>query len=376
MSQRDYYEVLGVSRDAGEDEIKKAYRKLAFQYHPDRNPDDAEAETKFKEAAEAYEVLKDADKRATYDRFGHAGMNGSGFGGGFSNSEDIFSSFSDIFGDLFGFGGGGGGRGPRPTAGADLRYNLTISFRQAAKGDEVTLTIPKQVHCPECNGTGAEPGTSPETCQQCGGSGQVVQSQGFFRVSVPCPVCHGRGQVIRSLCPRCKGDGTVPETRELSVRIPAGVDSGSRLRLRGEGEPGEYGGPHGDLYVVIYVEEDEVFERQGQNLIYRLEIDFTQAALGETVEVPTLDDPTTLHIPAGTQSGKVLRLRDLGLPHIGRQPQGDLLVEVNVKTPQDLTKEQEELLREFARLEEEKQGKPLNRAKQFFKKAVGKAMGE
>lgn len=375
MSQRDYYEVLGVSRDASEDEIKKAYRKQAFQYHPDRNPDDAEAEAKFKEAAEAYEVLRDSQKRATYDRFGHAGMNGSGFGG-FHSSEDIFSSFSDIFGDLFGFGGAGASRGPRPTAGADLRYNLNISFRQAANGDEIKLTIPKRVHCPDCHGTGAEPGTSPETCQQCGGAGQVTQSQGFFRVAVPCPVCHGRGQIIRSVCARCKGEGTVPETRELSVRIPAGVDTGSRLRLRGEGEPGENGGPNGDLYVVIYVEEDDVFERQGQDLIYTAELSFTQAALGDTIEVPTLDEPTKLHIPKGTQSGRVLRLRDLGMPHLSGAHQGDLLVQVIVKTPEDLTKDQIELLKEFARLEEEKNAKPLNKAKSFFKKAARKAMGD
>lgn len=378
MSQRDYYEVLGVSRDASEDEIKKAYRKLAFQYHPDRNPGDSEAEDKFKEAAEAYEVLSNAQKRAQFDQFGHAGMNGGGFGGGgFHNAEDVFSSFGDIFGDLFGFGGAAGGsRGPRPTAGADLRYNLKVSFRQAAKGDEITLSIPRKAHCPECHGSGAAEGSEPETCQHCGGSGQVTQSQGFFRVSVPCPVCHGRGQVIKNPCPRCKGEGIVQETRDLSVRVPAGVDNGSRLRLRGEGEPGEFGGPPGDLYVVIYVEEDDVFEREGQHLIYRLDVSFTQAALGDTVEIPTLDEPTKLHIPKGTQSGKVLRLRDLGMPGLGGRPRGDLLVEVQVKTPEGLTREQEDLLREFARLEEEKQKKPLHKVKSFFKKTADKVMGE
>ncbi|NJB67035.1 molecular chaperone DnaJ [Desulfobaculum xiamenense] len=375
MSQRDYYEVLGVSREASEDEIKKAYRKLAFQFHPDRNPDDPEAEAKFKEAAEAYEVLRNADKRATYDRFGHAGMNGSGFGG-FSNSEDIFASFGDIFGDLFGFGATGARRGNRPTAGADLRYNLNITFRQAAKGDEIKLSIPRKAHCSDCGGSGAAAGTTPETCRHCGGSGQVTQSQGFFRVAMPCPVCRGRGQVIKTPCARCKGDGVVEEIRELSVRIPAGVDNGSRLRLRGEGEPGEFGGPPGDLYVVIYVEEDEVFERQGQDLVYRLVLSFPQAALGDTVEVPTLDEPSKLVIPKGTQNGKVLRLRDLGMPSLGGRQHGDLLVQVLVQTPEDLTREQEDLLREFARLEEEKQAKPLHKVKKFFKKAAGKAMGD
>lgn len=374
MSQRDFYEVLGVSRSASEDEIKRAYRKLALQFHPDRNPDDKAAEEKFKEAAEAYDVLRDEEKRARYDRFGHAGVgNGNGYGQGFSSTEDIFAHFSDIFGDLFGFAGAAGGRsrGPRAQAGSDLRYNLNISFRQAAKGDEVTLRLPRRVPCSECEGSGAAPGTKPETCRHCNGAGQIRQTQGFFQIAMPCPVCRGEGQVIATPCPKCKGSGEQQEIKELQVRIPAGVDSGNRLRLRGEGEPGVHGGPPGDLYVVITVEEDKVFRRQGQDLIIKHEISFVQAALGDRVEVPSLDEPMTLEIPAGTQSGEVFRLVDKGLPYLGHGHMGDLLVEIKVVTPTSLTKKQEELLREFARLDEEK---PLAKVKKMARK-IGKAMG-
>jgi molecular chaperone DnaJ len=372
MSQRDYYEVLGVGRDAAEDEIKRQYRKLALQYHPDRNPDNPEAEQKFKEAAEAYDVLRDADKRARYDRFGHAGLNGNGGGHGFANAEDVFAHFSDIFGDLFGFATGSSRmRGPRPQAGADLRYNLSISFRQAAKGDEVTLRLPKKAACDECGGSGAAPGTRPETCRHCGGSGQIRQSQGFFQIAVPCPVCRGEGQVIPTPCPKCKGAGILQQVRELSVRIPAGVDTGNRLRLRGEGEPGLHGGPPGDLYVVVNVEQDKTFRRQGQDLVITHEISFVQAALGDRIEVPTLDDPVTLEIPRGTQGGEVFRLTDQGLPYLGHHQKGDLLVEVRVLTPTSLSKKQEELLREFAKLEE---GKPFEKVKKVARK-IGKAMG-
>lgn len=372
MSQRDYYEVLGVSRSASQDEIKKAYRKKAMEFHPDRNPDNPEAEAKFKEAAEAYDVLRDDEKRQRYDRFGHAGVNGNGFGGGgFHSAEDIFSQFGDIFGDLFGFSMGGASRGPRAQAGADLRYNLTITFRQAAKGDEVTLKIPKRVTCAECNGSGAAPGTTPETCSRCNGRGQVRQSQGPFSISMPCHACSGTGQIISNPCPKCRGAGIVQEVKELSVRIPAGVDSGNRLRLRGEGEPGIHGGPPGDLYVVITVEADKTFRRHGQDLVITREISFVQAALGDRIEVPTLDDPITVEIPKGTQNGEIFRMNDYGLPSLGYGSNGDLLVEIVVKTPTKLSKRQEELLREFAQLEEEK---PMSKAKNLFKK-VGKAMG-
>jgi molecular chaperone DnaJ len=373
MSQRDYYEVLGVSRDAADDEIKRAYRKKAMEFHPDRNPDNPEAEAKFKEAAEAYDVLRDAEKRARYDRFGHAGVNGNGYGGGggFSSTEDIFAHFGDIFGDLFGFAGMGGARGPRPQAGSDLRYNLNISFRQAARGDEVTLRIPKNVTCPDCSGSGAAPGTQPETCPQCGGSGQVVRQQGFFQMAMPCSACRGEGRIVRNPCPRCRGAGQVQDIRELSVRIPAGVDTGNRLRLRGEGEPGVHGGPPGDLYVVIRVDDDKTFRRQGQDLVVRKEISFVQAILGDKVEVPTLDDPVTVDIPRGTQSGEVFRIAGKGLPHLGSSQTGTLLVEVTVRIPSSVNDEQEKLLREFERLEE---NRPLRKVKNMFKKA-GKAMG-
>jgi len=371
MSKADYYELLGVPKDASEDELKKAYRQMAFKYHPDRNPDDAESEHKFKEAAEAYEVLRDPQKRARYDRFGHQGLGDTGFGG-FSSSDDVFSTFSDIFGEFFGFSAGGRGRGPRPQAGGDLRYDLRVSFRDAAKGSEVTLKIPKNVPCPECEGTGAAPGSKRETCRQCGGQGQVHQSQGFFRIAVTCPVCRGEGTMVANPCPRCRGRGQVPDVRELKVRIPAGVDDGTRLRVRGEGEPGLHGGPPGDLFVVIYVEEDKTFRRQGQDLIFTAEIGMVQAALGHKLEVPTLDGVETMEIPKGTQSGEVFSLRGMGLPHPSRGHKGDLLVEVIVKTPTSLSKKQEELLKEFAALEEDK---PMKKVKDFFKKAKDKAMG-
>lgn len=372
MTKRDYYEILEVTRTASGDEIKKAYRQMALRYHPDRNPDDTQAEALFKEAAEAYDILRDPDKRARYDRFGHEGVSGNGFGGGFSNNEDIFSHFSDIFGDLFGFSmGGRGARGTRAQQGSDLRYNLEISLRQAASGDEITLKIPKKVSCPDCGGSGAEPGTSAESCRQCGGAGQVRHNQGFFQIAMPCPACHGLGQVITHPCAHCKGAGAVQETRELAVRIPAGVDTGNRLRLRGEGEPGLYGGPAGDLYVVIHVAEDKVFQREGQNLLIDKEISFVQAALGDKLEVPGLDAPLSMEIPKGTQSGEVFRLQGGGLPYVNNSRKGDLLVEIKVLTPTRLSSRQEELLREFAELEKDK---PLNKAKKVLKK-MGKAMG-
>lgn len=373
-SKRDYYEVLGVSRDASEDEIKRAYRKLAFENHPDRNPDDADAETRFKEAAEAYEVLRDPQKRQRYDQFGHAGVGNGGAGGfgGFNSNEDIFSAFGDIFSEFFGFAGGGRSRGPRPRAGMDLRYNLTISFREAARGVEQTITIPTEVPCEECDGTGAAPGSSPETCKQCGGAGQVHQSQGFFRIAVTCPVCRGEGVVITNPCSKCRGRGTNAEMRDLNVRIPAGVDDGSRLRLRGEGEPGEYGGPPGDLYVVIHVEDDKTFDRQGQDLIYQTSVSMVDAALGKKIEVPTLDDPVTMEVPRGTQSGEIFKLKGKGLPYLGSEHKGDLLVEVTVKTPTRLTRKQEDLLKEFKKLEK---NKPINKVKNFFKKE-DKAVGD
>ena len=368
MSQRDYYEILGVAKDASEDEIKRAYRKLALKYHPDHNPDNPEAEQKFKEAAEAYDVLRNPERRANYDRFGTADPSGMG-GAGFTNAEDIFSQFGDIFGDIFGFGGHTRSRGPRPQQGDDLRYNLTISFREAAKGVEKPIRVPRHMECPECGGSGAAKGSSRETCKQCGGSGQVVMRQGFMQFVQPCSSCHGRGYTIPKPCPKCKGEGIVETVRELSVRIPAGVYDGARLRLRGEGEMGIHGGPNGDLYVVLHVEEDDVFERDDQNLIYTATITFPQAALGTRIQIPSLNEGETLDldIPKGTQSGKVFTIRNKGLKYPGQNRMGDLLVQVVVKTPTKLSSKQEELLREFEKLSEE-QGKGI------FDK-VKKAMG-
>lgn len=370
MSQRDYYEILGVERTATHEEIKRAYRKLALKYHPDHNPDDPEAEDKFKEAAAAYDILQDAEKRSLYDRFGHAGVSG---GQHFSSNEDIFSHFSDIFADLFGFSrmGGAGRTGNRAQAGADLRYNLDIPFRQAARGGEVKISVPRHVACGECGGSGAAPGTQPATCPQCGGMGQVRRSQGFFQVSMPCPQCHGSGRIIPTPCPKCMGQGVEEQIRELSVNIPAGVDTGNRLRLRGEGEPGLNGGPPGDLFVVLHVDDDGDFERQGQDLFISREISFVKAALGGKIEVPTLDEPISLEVPRGTQSGQIFRIKGAGLPYPGQSRQGSLLVELKVLTPARLSAAQEKLLREFEELEEKK---PLSKAKKAFKKA-GKAMG-
>ncbi|WP_298067460.1 molecular chaperone DnaJ [uncultured Mailhella sp.] len=351
MSQRDYYEVLGVARDASEDEIKRAYRKLALKYHPDHNPNNPEAEQKFKEAAEAYDVLRDPERRAHYDRFGTAD---TGMGGGFNSAEDIFAQFGDIFGDLFGFGGARS-RGPRPQQGDDLRYTMTISFREAALGTEKHIKIPRHATCTECGGSGAAKGSSRETCKKCGGSGQIGIRQGFMQFFQPCPACRGQGFTIPKPCPKCRGTGMVEVTRELTVHIPAGVYDGARLRLRGEGEAGVHGGPPGDLYVVLRVEDDKVFERDEQNLIYTAAISFPQAALGTRIQVPGIkeDDALELDIPKGTQSGKIFQLRGKGLPYPGEKRMGDLLVRIVVKTPTHLTAEQEKLLQEFEKLTEQ-----------------------
>ncbi len=363
MSQRCYYEVLSVSKTASEDEIKKSYRSLAMKFHPDHNPDNAEAEQKFKEAAEAYDVLRDAERRARYDRFGHAGVNGHA-GGGFGSTEDVFSHFSDIFGDLFGFSSNAN----RAMRGADLRYNLKIPFAKAASGDEVVLQLPKRVVCADCSGSGAAPGSKPETCRHCNGAGQIRRAQGFFQISSPCPVCRGEGQIIVKPCPRCKGDGILNETRELSVQIPAGVDTGTRLRVRGEGEEGSNGGPAGDLYVVISVEQDKTFRRQGNDLIFTQEITFVQAILGYRLEVPSLQDNVTLEIPRGIQSGTVLRIKGEGMPILGRTTRGDLLVEIKILTPTRISEKQEELLREFEKHAPEEG--VMNKIKKATKKAA------
>lgn len=345
----DYYEILGVSVSCSAEELKSAYRKKAMKHHPDRNPGDTEAEAAFKSCAEAYSVLSDTEKRRVYDQYGHDGLNGQGFNG-FNGFEDIFSSFGDVFSDLFGFSS----RSSRGQAGADLRYDLNISFEQAVFGDELELTIPRMTVCEDCGGSGAEPGTSASACPDCQGRGQVYRSQGFLRIATTCPTCNGEGRVVDSPCPRCFGHGRTREEAQVKVRIPAGVDTGARLRLRGEGENGLRGGPTGDLYVVLTVDEHEVFHREDEHLILVEHINIAQAALGMELEVPTLDEPRQLKIPAGVQPGKVFRIRGEGIPRLRGSGRGDLLIQILVDTPTKLTARQKEILEEFDRLEQEK----------------------
>lgn len=346
MAKSDYYQVLEVSREAGEEEIKKAYRKLAFKFHPDRNPDDTEAEERFKEAAEAYEVLRDPEKRQLYDRFGHDGLRGSGFGG-FSGFEDIFSSFGDIFGDFFGFSPRGRTR-TRARKGADLRYDLRISFLEGAFGKETEIEFRRHEACPTCEATGLKPGTGPAACPTCHGRGEVSRSQGFFTLNTTCNHCGGTGQIITNPCPDCRGQGRIQKKRRLTVKIPPGVETGSRLRLRDEGEEGGYGGPPGDLYIVIHVEPHEFFVRRGNDVLCEIPISFPQAALGAELEVPTLSGAQTIPIPAGTQTGEVFYLKGEGIPNLRGRGRGDQIIQVAVKTPTNLTPLQKELLREFA----------------------------
>ncbi len=361
----DYYKILGVSSQASADEIKKSYRKKAMKYHPDRNPDDQEAEDKFKEAAEAYEVLGDLDKRKIYDQYGIEGLRNSGYSGP-GNYEDIFSSFGDIFSDFFGFGGGGRGRQRGPVQGSDLRYDLSISFLEAALGTEKQIELTKRDTCWTCEGSGLRPGHSAETCESCQGRGQVIRSQGLFRVSTTCPQCRGAGEIIKEPCGDCDGNGLVNKKKTVSLKIPAGVDSGARMRLRSEGEGGRKGGPAGDLYVVIYVEPHEFFHREGNDILCELPISFAQAALGDTLsEVPTIHGTTELTIPKGTQTGEVFILRDEGVAFLRRNGKGDMKVIAKVHTPQKLTKRQKELLEEFESIEKEKDD---SKEEGFFKK--------
>lgn len=351
MSKRDYYEVLGVSKNASEDELKKSYRRLAMKFHPDRNTGDKakEAEEKFKEAKEAYEVLSDAQKRAAYDQFGHAGVDQSmgggpgaaGFGGG---------SFSDIFGDVFGdiFGGGGRpGGGHRANRGSDLRYNLQISLEDAVAGTTVKIRVPTMVKCKACNGSGAKKGSTPKGCTTCGGHGQVRMQQGFFSVQQTCPTCHGKGTIIDDPCSVCHGQGKVQEHKTLSVKVPAGVDNGDRIRLAGEGEAGEMGGPAGDLYVQVMVQEHDIFTREEEHLFCEVPISFTTAALGGELEVPTLTGKVKLKIPSGTQTGKMFRMRGKGVTPVRGGAVGDLICRVLVETPVNLTDKQKDLIREL-----------------------------
>jgi molecular chaperone DnaJ len=351
MSKRDYYEVLGVSKNASEAELKKSYRRLAMKYHPDRNTGDkaGEAEQKFKEIKEAYEILSDAQKRASYDQFGHAGVDpsmGGGGPGGFGGGGSFSDIFGDVFGDIFG-GGRGGPGGPRVHRGADLRYNLQLTLEEAVAGTSVKIRVPSMVKCNVCNGSGAKKGTSPKTCDTCGGHGQVRMQQGFFSVQQTCPTCHGKGTVIQDPCQACHGVGRVEQHKTLSVKVPAGVDNGDRIRLAGEGEAGENGGPPGDLYVQVYIKEHEIFTREDNHLFCDVPISFTTAALGGELEVPTLDGKVKLKIPVGTQTGKMFRMRGKGVKPVRGGPVGDLICRVLVETPVNLTEQQKELFRQL-----------------------------
>ncbi len=348
-SKRDYYEILGVSRTATEQELKQAYRRLAIQFHPDKNQGDKEAEEKFKEISEAYQVLSSADLRARYDRFGHAGVGaaaGAGFEQGFPGFEEIFEMFG--FGDIFG-GRNNRRRGPR--RGSDLRYDLEITLKEAAHGLTTKIRIPRLEHCETCNGTGAAEGTSPARCSTCNGAGQVQYQQGFFSVSRTCSTCRGAGRIIRDACRDCRGQGRIEREKLLEIKIPVGVETGSRLRVAGEGEAGEADAAPGDLFVILHVQEHEVFQRREANLYCAIPLSFTQAALGAETPVPTLDGEESLSIPEGTQNGKVFRLKGKGMPVLGSRGHGDLFVTVTVITPTNLSRRQRELLEEFSKLE-------------------------
>ena len=352
MEEKDYYNILGVSRDATEDQIKKNYRKIAMQYHPDRNPGNKEAEENFKIASEAYEVLRDPEKREIYDRYGIEGLKGTGFTG-FKGFEDIFSSFGDIFEDFFGFGTTGRRR-TRARPGADLRYDLRIAFYDAAFGKETEIQIPKNVGCDVCGGNGAKPGTYPTHCPNCKGTGQVTRSQGFFTISTTCSQCRGEGNIIPHPCKECRGHGKVRRTRKIQIKIPPGVDTGSKLRIRGEGEEGEKGGPPGDLFVFIYVEAHDFFSREGDDITCQIPISFPQAALGTEIEVPTLTGKRNLTIPKGIESSEILRIKGEGFQKARGYGRGDQVVQIIVKTPVNLTRKQEELLREFEGVSKQK----------------------
>ncbi len=360
---RDYYEILGVERSASSADIKKAYRKLAMKYHPDKNPGDKEAENKFKEAAEAYGVLSDSDKKAKYDQFGHAAFQGGGgfHQGGFENVEDIFSSFGDIFSDFFGMGGMGGMGGGRarrsrtgPRRGADLRYRLEVELEEVITGIDRNLEFDTEEGCNRCNGQGNEPGTEASTCQTCGGQGQVVNSQGFFSVATTCPTCRGAGQVIKNPCKECRGRGRKSVTKKITVTIPKGVDNGTRLRVAGEGEGGMRGGPAGDLYVEIRVRTHPKYDRQGRDLLGQMKVTYVQMLLGTEVEVETFDGRKMLKIPEGSQPGSILRMRELGVPDLRSGQRGDLCLRLEVQFPKKLKKAEEMLLREVAEVRGEK----------------------
>ncbi|HQW19197.1 MAG TPA: molecular chaperone DnaJ [Rhodocyclaceae bacterium] len=368
MAKRDYYEILGINRDATEDEIKKAYRKLAMKYHPDRNPDNPKAEEQFKEAKNAYEILSDTQKRSAYDQFGHAGVEQQGGMGGGQGAGGFGDAFSDIFGDIFGGGRGGGGGRSNVYRGADLRYNLEISLEDAARGSETRIRIPTMEECDICNGSGAKKGTEPKTCPTCNGHGQVRMQQGFFSIQQTCPKCHGTGSFIADPCLACNGSGRIKKHKTLSVKIPAGIDEGDRIRLSGEGEHGVNGGPPGDLYVQIHLKPHAVFQRDHDDLHCEMPISFAAAALGGEIEIPTLDGAARLKIPSETQTGKVFRLRGKGIKGVRSSSHGDLLCHVMVETPVHLTDRQKELLKEFEEINAKDAGKHSPRAKSWMDK--------
>ena len=371
-AKRDYYEVLSVSRTATDSEISASYRKLAIKYHPDKNPGDEDAVVKFKEAAEAYEVLSDSDKRSRYDRFGHAGVDGpQGGAPHFGDINDIFEAFGGIFGDVFNGSGGGRGRGRRQ--GSDVRADVTLELREAARGVKKEIQISRHTRCESCAGSGARKGSKPETCRYCGGRGQVIQSTGIFRMQTTCPSCHGSGTVIQDPCGDCRGEGYVLERVAREIQIPAGVDTGTRLRITGEGDPSPNGGPAGDCYCFITVKDHPLFQRDGQNLICTMPISYSQAALGAEIDVPTLDGREPLKVPAGTQPNTVFRMKGKGMPDPRVRGKGDLLVQVHVDVPTKLTKKQEQLLRELA---EEEHANVSPHRKSFFDKLKDYLTGE
>lgn len=371
MAKRDYYEVLGVARDATAPDIKKAFRALAMKFHPDKNPGDAEAEARFKEVAEAYEILSDDQKRATYDRFGHEGLRGAGMGGGFQSADDVFMHFGDIFSELFGLGGRGrgGGRGG-PRRGSDLEYPLQLEFLEAALGCEKEIQVPRHAHCEACNGSGAAPGSSPTTCGTCRGAGEVIQAQMFLRIRTGCPTCGGSGKIVKDKCTSCEGQGRTRVSSKMKVTVPAGVDDGLQIRDRGKGDFGDPGAPPGDLYVTLHVKKHDFFDRDGTTVLCQVPISYPKACLGGEITVPTIEGEATLTVEPGTPSGRQFVLRGKGIASLSGRGRGDQVVQVVVSVPKSLSGREEELVRELARLQDEQVKEKGGSWKDLFKGLV------